>query len=109
MDYLMFWGAVVSALALVAVAFIQGFTLFKVGQMQAHAAIQTVATTAVQTDVKRIEVNTNSISERLEALAKAQGVQIGRAERDAEIALRDKNIAVGKTLERVEQAAKTVP
>lgn len=94
MDYLMLWGAMIAALATVAVAFIQGVTLYKVGQMQAHAAIQASATLKVQNDVSRIETNTNSISERLERLARDQGIIIGRKQAEDEAAMREAKATV---------------
>ncbi len=98
MDYLMFWGLIIPALVTVVVAIIQGITLYKVGQMQAHAAVQTIATAKVQTDVNRIETNTNSISERLERLAREQGVSIGRAQASTEAAAAAAAAAAAKTI-----------
>ena len=88
MDYMMLWALIIPALVTVVVAIIQGITLYKVGQMQAHAAVQTIATAKVQSDVTRIETNTNSISERLERLAREQGVALGRAQAETEAAAR---------------------
>lgn len=106
MDYLMLWGALIAALATIAVAIVQGITLYMIGQVQAHASVQTIATVEIKKNVDKLEVNTNSISERLEALAKAQGIVVGRKQVEQEMAERDRNIAAGKKQEQADQAAK---
>lgn len=109
MDYLMFYGAIITALATIGVAIIQSVTLYRIGQIQVHTELQTKVATDIKTNVDRVEINTNSISERLEKLARDQGFIAGGKAKEDEIALRDKNIATGKKQEQVEQAAKGTP